>query len=223
MDIVSAMAPELMDVGADGAPVSSTAGSPPRSAAVAGRPPVTSRDQLEHVGLRLFTELGFDATTVDRVAEEAGISRRTFFRYFDSKNDLPWGDFDRRLDWFRQRLQTAPAAQGLADAISDAVIEFNSVPAGEERWHRQRMTLLLRVPVLQAHGTLRYREWRRVVAEFVAKRTGADAEDLLPRAAGHLALGAAVAAYEQWLTDEQLELPELLRRSFILFRTGLPD
>src|ERR1700709_2723071 len=93
----------------------------PRSGAAAGRPPVTSRDQLEHVGLRLFTELGFDATTVDRVAEEAGFSRRPLFRYFDSKNDLPWGDFDSRLDWFRRRLRTAATSQSTAEAISEAV------------------------------------------------------------------------------------------------------
>lgn len=191
-------------------------------APVAGRPPVTSRDQLEHVGLRLFSELGFEATTVDRIADEAGISRRTFFRYFDSKNDLPWGDFNRRLDWFRDYLRAAPADRPLTDAIAEAVIEFNAVPVGEQQWHRQRMTLLLGVPVLQAHGTLRYREWRRVVTEFVAERRGEPVGALIPRAAGYLALGAAVAAYEQWLTSEELDLPELLTQAFALFGNGLP-
>lgn len=202
--------------------MSSDGGDGSRGTSATGRPPVTSRDQLEHVGLRLFTDDGFEATTVDRIADEAGISRRTFFRYFDSKNDLPWGDFDSRLDWFRGHLRAAPAEQEIADAIGEAVVEFNAVPAGEQQWHRQRMSLLLRVPVLQAHGTLRYREWRRVVADFVALRRGEHAEALIPRAAGHIALGAAVAAYEQWLTDDSLELPVLLRETFDLFRRGVP-
>jgi hypothetical protein len=55
-----------------------------------------------------------------------------------------------------------------------------------------------------------YAEWRRVVADFVAARTSALPGDLLPRLAGHVLLGAAVAAYEQWLADPGAELPELL-------------
>jgi mycofactocin system transcriptional regulator len=189
--------------------------------ATTGRPQVTSRAQLEHLGLRLFTENGYEATTVDRIAEEAGISRRTFFRYFESKNDLSWGDFHTRLDWLRDRLAAVPPAQPLADAIADAVIEFNAVPPGEETWHRQRMTLLLHVPALQAHGTLRYSDWRGVVADFVARRRGEPVGSLVPRAAGYLALGAALAAYEQWLTDPALDLQEVMTESFELFRRGI--
>ena len=50
-----------------------------------GRPPGTSRRALELIALRLFTEQGFEETTIDQIAAEAGISRRGFFRYFDSK------------------------------------------------------------------------------------------------------------------------------------------
>jgi hypothetical protein len=58
-----------------------------------------------------------------------------------------------------------------------------------------------------------YAEWRRVVAEFVATRTGAQPDDLLPRLAGHLLLGAAVTAYEQWLADPRADLGQLLHRT----------
>jgi hypothetical protein len=61
------------------------------------------------------------------------------------------------------------------------------------------MRLILTVPGLQAHSTLRFAAWREVVAAFVAMRTGSRRTDLLPRLGGHLLLGAAVAAYEQWL------------------------
>ena len=49
-------------------------------------------DELEHVAFELFDRQGFEGTTIDDIAgAQAGIGRRTFFRYFPSKNDVPWG------------------------------------------------------------------------------------------------------------------------------------
>jgi TetR/AcrR family transcriptional regulator, cholesterol catabolism regulator len=53
-----------------------------------GRPPVTSRGELEQVALELFAERGFEATTVDDIAEAAGISRPTVYKYTRSKQHL---------------------------------------------------------------------------------------------------------------------------------------
>ena len=80
--------------------------------------------------------------------------------------------------------------------------------------HRQRMSLILHVPALQAHSTLRYADWRNVVARFAARRLEQPADALLPQLVGHLALGAAVTAYEQWLADESADLPALLTEAF---------
>lgn len=71
----------------------------------------------------------------------------------------------------------------------------------------------LKVPALQAHSTLRYRDWRAVVAEFVAARLGGAAADLIPRTVAHCALGAAVAGYEHWLSRPGLDLAEVLDRT----------
>ncbi|TAL19122.1 MAG: TetR family transcriptional regulator, partial [Frankiales bacterium] len=75
----------------------------------AGRPPATSRAELEVAALELFHRDGFDGTTVDRIAEAAGVSRRTFFRYYASKNDVVWGDFDAGLRAMEARLARTPA------------------------------------------------------------------------------------------------------------------
>ena len=53
-----------------------------------GRRRVTSREELEQAAFTLFAARGFDATTVDEIAAAAGIGRRTFFRYFPSKESL---------------------------------------------------------------------------------------------------------------------------------------
>jgi mycofactocin system transcriptional regulator len=142
---------------------------------------------------------GFDNTTVDEIAAAAGISRRTFFRYFGSKNDVVWGRFDEGLRGLRLALSRAPAKESMRSVLRREIVAFNTVPADQLDLHRNRMRLILTVPDLQAHSTLRFAAWRMVVAEFVAKRTGSRPTGLLPRLGGHLLLGAAVAAYEQWL------------------------
>ena len=175
-----------------------------------GRRPSTSRAELERVALDLFTSRGFDETTVDDIAAAAGIGRRTFFRYYASKNDAVWGDFDAELDKLRRWFDECKPDVGLMDAVRHAVLTFNRLDADQVPWHRRRMALILNTPALQAHSTHMYARWRAVIAEFVAKRTGARTEDMIPQLIAYAALGAAVAAYEQWLRDEDAELEPLL-------------
>src|ERR1700691_4175996 len=130
----------------------------------AGRKPVTSRADLEHVAFDLFDRQGFEQTTVDDIARAAGIGRRTFFRYFPSKNDIAWGEFDAELDRMRARLKAIAPQTPLMDAIRTAVVDFNRVAPEQIPWHRRRMALILGTPALQAHSTLRYAAWRQVIA-----------------------------------------------------------
>jgi mycofactocin system transcriptional regulator len=176
----------------------------------AGRPPVTSRDAIEAAAFELFQTNGFEATTVDDIAAAAEIGRRTFFRYFASKNDIVWGDWDAALTMMRARLAAADESSSVLEVLRDEVVEYNRLTPDAEASHRRRMDLILHVPALQAHSTLRYAQWREVIAEFVARRRGEAVDDLRPQLFGHVALGAAVTAYEQWLSDSSAELTELL-------------
>lgn len=185
-----------------------------------GRPAVTSKDEISRIALRLFSSRGFEATTVDDIAAAAGIGRRTFFRYFSSKNDLAWGDFDAQLERMRRYLRDRPSGEPIAAALHGAVLDFNSFAAEEMWWHRRRMTLILTVPALQAHSTLRYNEWREVVAGYVAGRLGVLSDDLVPQAVAYALLGICVAAYQQWLRDADADLDDLLDASLGLLERG---
>ena len=176
----------------------------------AGRRRVTSRAELEHAAFDLFGRQGFDRTTVDDIAAAAGIGRRTFFRYFPSKNDVPWGDFEAQLERMRARLAACQRQTPLMDAIRVAIVDFNRIEPEQVPWHRRRMELILRTPTLQAHSTLRYAAWRQVIAEFVGDRTGQSPDALAPRTIAYAALGVAVAGYEQWLEADDADLSDLL-------------
>jgi mycofactocin system transcriptional regulator len=175
-----------------------------------GRRRATSRAELEQAAFALFAARGFEGTTVDEIAAAAGIGRRTFFRYFPSKNDIPWGAFEDELERMRVRLKACPPEVPLADALRVALIDFNRVAPAQVPLHRRRMELILRVPTLLAHSTLRFAAWREVVAEFVAERTGRRPDDLAPQAIAHAVLGVAIAAYEHWLDDPDSDLGALL-------------
>jgi AcrR family transcriptional regulator len=163
------------------------------SPAPVGRKRITTRAELEQVAFGLFDRQGFAGTTIGDIARAAGIGRRTFFRYFASKNDVPWGGFEERLE-----------------AIRLGVISFHEAAPGEEAWQRRRLELILRVPALQAHSTLRYAAWRQVIAEFVAQRTGQPPDSLLPVTLGYAVQGLSVAACEQWLAGADPDLERLI-------------
>ncbi|MBC3189857.1 mycofactocin system transcriptional regulator [Pseudonocardia sp. C8] len=186
----------------------------------AGRRPVTSRSEIEHIALDMFSEQGFDHTTVDDVAHAAGIGRRTFFRYYASKNDVAWGAFDEQLVRMRAVLAAQPTELPVLECVRRAVLEFNHVEPDEQPWHRRRLRLILQTPALQAHSTLRYAAWREVVADFVAERRGEPASELVPQSIGHACLGVCLAAYERWLADESLELTDLLDSVFRSLEKG---
>lgn len=168
----------------------------------AGRRPRTSAAEIAESAMVLFADRGFDAVSVDEIADAAGIARRTFFRYFDSKNAVAWGDFDGHLAAMRTALAELPADISLAEGLRRALIAFNTFPAAEAATHRLRMQLILTVPALQAHSMLMHSDWRQVIAEYTAARLGLRPSDHVPRTVAWLLLGVATSAYEAWLDED---------------------
>ena len=101
---------------------------------------------MARAALELFARQGYDETTVDDIAAAVGISRRTFFRYFESKPDVVWGEFDAELVRLRDRLAEAPADDPLMDVLRRSVMATNRFGAGELDELRIRMVLISTVP-----------------------------------------------------------------------------
>ena len=188
-----------------------------------GRPAATSRQDVATAALDLFARQGYDATTVDEIAAAVGISRRTFFRYFESKPDVVWGEFDTELGRLRARLDEAPPTEPLMDVLRRSVMATNRFGAGELDELRIRMVLISTVPTLVAHSAVRYEEWCDVVATFAARRLGASPDDLGPQTVARAALGAAMAAFACWARDEAVDLVAEVDRAFRLLATGFAE
>jgi mycofactocin system transcriptional regulator len=186
----------------------------PHLAQSRGRPPSTTPERIAAAALALFAARGFDDTTVDDIAAELGIGRRTVFRYFASKNDIVWGDFDQVLDRLRRDLAALGTEIPIMEAIAQAVVSSNRYGPEQLPELRTRMSLITTVPALQAHSMLRYASWREVVAEYVAARRGEDPSDVIPQTVAHAALGVSMAAFSRWVSHDDEDLERTLRDSW---------
>jgi len=177
-------------------------------------PREATRARIERAALDLFTRRGFEGVTIDEVADVAGISRRTYFRYFATKADAVWGDFSAHVDRLAALLRDSGGGQTVLAAICDAYVEVNDYAPRDLPLLRQRMQLILTEPALLAHSQVRYADVDRVVAEYVASRTGTEPGELLARLVATSTRAAATTAFEAWLTYPEFSLDKALRTAF---------
>jgi len=178
---------------------------------------------VARAALDLFHRQGYDETTVDQIAAAVGVSRRTFFRYYESKRDVVWGEFDAELVRLHDELVGAPAGTPMMDVLRQAVIATNRFGAGELDELRIRIGLISTVPTLVAHSAVRYAEWCEVVAGFVAGRVGGRPDGLGPQTVARAALGAAMAAFTCWAADDRDDLADEVDRAFRLLASGFEE
>jgi mycofactocin system transcriptional regulator len=185
-----------------------------------GRPPGTSARELEVAALRLFTEVGYDETTVEDIAAAAGVSRRTFFRYFDSKAAVLWGDFDAEVAELRSAFAQVDPQTPLMQAIRQVVVGVNRHRAADVPELRRRMHLIGAHPELAAEALRHYDAWEREVARFAAARLGVAEDELYPLAIARTTLAAARAAFERWAALGDADLPVYLDAALTALAEG---
>jgi mycofactocin system transcriptional regulator len=178
---------------------------------------------MELIALRLFTEQGFEATTVEQIAAAAGVSRRTFFRYFDAKSDVLWNSFDAEVETIRGLLARTPADLAVMEAVRRAVLAANHYRAQDVPELRTRVTLLSSVPELIASAAIHYDAWERAVVDFVARRSGQPADSLYPLAVGRAVLATCRAGYDRWAARADADLTVYLDAALRALAAGFRD
>lgn len=188
-----------------------------------GRPPSTSARTLELIALELFAEHGFDDTTVEQIAERAGVSSRTFFRYFDAKASVLWHAFDREVEALRAAFAEVPDDVSLVDAIRQVVVGVNRYGADDVPELRARMHLIGSVPALQASAAPHYEGWERAVSEFAGRRLGQSADALVPLTVGRTTLAACRSAFDRWVALGGADLTAYLDAALRALASGFAE
>lgn len=170
--------------------------------------------------MRLFSEQGFDQTTVEQIAAAAGISGRTFFRYFPGKAEVLWYSFDHEVAALRAAFTTVADDEPLMAAVRRVVVNANRYRAEDVPELRTRMRLIATVPALAATAGPHYDAWERAVSDFAASRLGESADGLIPMAVGRTTLAAARAAFDAWLARADTDLTVYLDRALAALERG---
>lgn len=184
-----------------------------------GRPRGTSVLELETIALRLFTERGYDEVTIDDLAAEAGISKRTFHRYFPAKAAVLWQGFDDEVAELRRVLDSTPPERPTLTAIRDAVVAVNRHRPEDQPDLRARLDLIVHSPQIRAAAGERYEAWEQAVTAFVRGRHP-DADPLLAPSVGRSTLAVCRTAFELWLDRGDLVLTDLLANAIDQLAAG---
>ncbi|MFD7379982.1 MULTISPECIES: TetR/AcrR family transcriptional regulator [Streptomyces] len=184
------------------------------------KPP--ARMRLADAAFALFDERGYEQTTVDDIAERAGVGRTTFFRHYRSKEAVIFPDHDRLLELIRDRLATSSHSTALV-AVSDAVrlVLLHYIDEGDLA--RRRYALTSKVPALRDREIASVARYQRLFREFISEWMGDPTESASLRA--ELMAAAVVAAHNhvlrRWLrgdaSDPVAEVDEAMREVLALF------
>ena len=160
------------------------------------------KTELADAAARAFEQDGFDATTVDAIVDRVGVSRRTFFRYFASKEDVLLQPLEELGVEIAAELASRPASEPPRVALRHALqVLVGNYAANEARW-RTVMTLMLATRSLRARHVQKQDEWLDLMAPVLAARMGADADDPRPRLYCSTLLSASDAGIRSWFAGQ---------------------
>jgi AcrR family transcriptional regulator len=156
--------------------------------------------EITQTALRLFVEQGFDATTVDQIAAAAGISRRSFFHYFGSKEDVVLGDLEALGLRVRDALEARPATETAWEALRAAFMALQT-PDTEAATQLQVADMYADAPSLRARHLEKHLRWQELLAPDIERRLGiapGNVADPRARAVIAAALACLDTAVEAW-------------------------
>jgi AcrR family transcriptional regulator len=160
-----------------------------------------TRAELTDAAFRLFAERGFDETTIEDIVEQVEVSPRTFFRYFDSKEDVVIGFFDDMGLELRAMLAARPADEPPFVALGAALGSL--IDLYEEQADRviAAKRLARETPAIRARLLDKHARWENWVTAELCERAGTEDEQRsrLIAAVGLAAYGTAV---NSWCTTE---------------------
>jgi AcrR family transcriptional regulator len=176
-----------------------------------GRWEPNASNRLREAAMDLFTERGFEQTTVADIAERAGLTARTFFRYFADKREVLFDRSESLQEHLVAAVDQCPPEASAMEAVG-AALDAAAAMLGERRdYSRQRQV------VITAHAELRERELTKMarlavaLSEALRRRGIAEPDASLAAEAG---IAVLRVAFERWVSEPgDVGLAELMRES----------
>jgi AcrR family transcriptional regulator len=165
------------------------------------RKKLRTRFAIEDAALALFGEQGYDATTVEQIAERAEVSTTTFFRYFPTKAEVVLSDQGQQLPALHQAIVDRPHDESDLVACRHAVVEAWVTAIDPARTARKAAAVAV-TPVLQGLSYQNGLRWMETIPDALAKRRGLTKPDERCLLAARVVLGVLASAMEGWMARE---------------------
>jgi AcrR family transcriptional regulator len=182
----------------------------------------STHEALRQAALKSFARKWFANVTVTELAAEAGVTERTFFRHFPTKEAVLFQDYETQLEWLAEALGQRPASESLFDSVLASVAAF---PHDLEvvRQAATARTELISADRIASHLRVVQSSFAGVLTEFVRNRNQDMPNiDLAAEVAGSALAAALVVAVENWGRNGCVgDLGELVAASLGLVRSGL--
>jgi AcrR family transcriptional regulator len=147
-----------------------------------------TREALARAGIELFVERGYDATTLAEIAEAAGVSTRTIFAYFPSKEDILFASFQTMREALARALAERPGGKDALTTLRDFILSAHTKTELDRKLER----IICSDETLFSHKRARMSQLQELLAAAIADDLGAGPDDLR----AHVAAASLTAAFE---------------------------
>jgi len=182
--------------------------------------------EITSVAMNLFLEQGFEQTTIDQIAATAAISRRSFFRYFGTKEDIVLGDLANQGILMRDTLEAIPLSVPPWEAIREALRQTDGL-AQQHDVMLKIAKMMYETPSLRARSIEKHLQWQELLVPNIRLRLGIDADDQINPAADAIvssAIACLDVAGQLWTrTGGTADLADLYDRAVLAVRTPVPE
>ncbi|PZM12112.1 TetR family transcriptional regulator [Rhizobium tubonense] len=163
-----------------------------------------TRERIEQAAMALFLERGFDATTIEDITEAADVSKRSFFDYFPSKEDVVFAWQDSFADGLAAAIAERPADEPIVKVVEEALT--SAITAALDPQSVALADLIRETPVLSARNQLKYAKLERKLTEALLARTGDDeGERLRIRLLSAVVVSTMRVGGERWHEQQRPE------------------
>ncbi|MFF2199358.1 TetR/AcrR family transcriptional regulator [Streptomyces sp. NPDC058145] len=186
------------------------------------RKKIKTREAIRSATYALVKEQGYDATTIEQIAERAEVSPSTVFRYFPTKEDIVLTDeYDPLMV---RELRSRPAGESWMDSLRYVMDKaIDAMTREDPEVLRMRAHLGVQVPAVRSRMVESMSETGRLLRGALAERAGLDPDGLEVRVYAMSLVGGMMEAYMAWAeNDFEGDLRDLVRRALDVLEHGLP-